>query len=85
MPHGGPSSPIRHLGDLGNIESEDGKTANFQLVDPLMSLAGPRSVVGRTLVITNEEDDLGLYSTPESMTTGSTREPLACAIISYMN
>nr|WBY51143.1 putative extracellular copper/zinc superoxide dismutase [Holotrichia parallela] len=85
LPHGGPTSPIRHLGDLGNIRGEDDETAKFDLIDPLMSLVGPRSVVGRTLVITSEEDDLGLYGTPESMTTGSTGKPLACAIISYMN
>lgn len=84
LPHGSPSSPLRHLGDLGNIDVQNEDAAEFKLVDPMMSLIGPRSVVGRALVITSEEDDLGQYSTPASMTTGSTAKPLACAIISYM-
>lgn len=85
LPHGSPSNAIRHIGDLGNIENKDDDVAEFKLADPLMSLVGPRSVVGRALVVTSEEDDLGLYNTPESITTGSTGKPLACAVISYIN
>lgn len=70
---------------MGNIEGKEDDVANFKLVDSLVSLVGPRSVVGRALVITSEEDDLGKYSTPESMTIGSSGKPIACAIISYMN
>ncbi|GJQ71552.1 hypothetical protein Trydic_g11260 [Trypoxylus dichotomus] len=85
LPHGSPSSPMRHIGDLGNIVGKDEDIADFKLVDSLMSLVGPRSVVGRALVITSEEDDLGRYGTPESITTGSTGKPIACAVVSYIN
>ncbi|KAI4461409.1 superoxide dismutase cu-zn -related [Holotrichia oblita] len=85
LPHGSPSSPIRHIGDLGNIEGKQDDVANYKLVDALMSLVGPRSIVGRALVITSEEDDLGKYSIPESMTIGSSGKPIACAVISYIN
>jgi len=80
--HGGPGQPNRHVGDLGNIECRmPGELVTFHLVDPLVSLIGPTSVIGRTLIIHADEDDLGQTSHPLSKTTGNSGERIACAII----
>lgn len=38
--HGGPTDEIRHIGDLGNVESKGG-VAIFDLVDNVIKLHGP--------------------------------------------
>jgi Cu-Zn family superoxide dismutase len=80
--HGGPDMSIRHVGDLGNIECTNPFTSTFfVLKDNLISLVGPYSVIGRTLVIHEDEDDLGLSNHPLSSTTGNSGRRIACAII----
>ena len=59
--HGSPSSSERHVGSLGNINS-DGFVAKFHIEDPLVQIMGPYSVIGRSIVIYENEDDLGLVS-----------------------
>lgn len=76
--------PLRHVGDLGNLEASDDGTSEFNMIDPIMSLGGPRGVVGRSVVIKEEEDDLGRGGTADSITTGSTVKPIACGIIAYI-
>ncbi|XP_053625899.1 superoxide dismutase [Cu-Zn]-like isoform X2 [Plodia interpunctella] len=83
--HGGPRDPIRHVGDLGNIKAEDGATVNVKIVDHLISLAGPRSIVGRSLAISRDEDDYGRASTEDSTLTGTSGPAVACGIIGYLN
>lgn len=81
-PHGGPKNPIRHVGDLGNIECKiENSTTFFSLNDNLISIIGPYSIIGRTLIIHEDEDDLGLTSHPLSSTTGNSGPRIACAII----
>ncbi|XP_066155231.1 superoxide dismutase [Cu-Zn]-like [Euwallacea fornicatus] len=82
--HGGPKSPIRHVGDLGNIEAKEG-VAEIVTIDPLMSLAGgSRGVVGRALVLTEGEDDLGKGENANSLVDGNAGKPIACGIIAYI-
>lgn len=50
LTHGGPSSTIRHVGDLGNITSVNGK-AHLDLIDQQIVLSGPYSVIGRSFVV----------------------------------
>ena len=57
--HGSPQSNNRHVGSLGNISS-DGSKAHFHLVDSCVQIIGPYSVIGRSVVIYENEDDLGL-------------------------
>ena len=81
-PHGGPKNPNRHVGDLGNIECKiENSTTFFSLNDNLVSIIGPYSIIGRTLVIHEDEDDLGLTNHPLSATTGNSGPRIACAII----
>ena len=82
MNHGGPDSKIRHVGDLGNIECEDMYSSTFfSLKDNLITLVGPYSIIGRSLIIHELEDDLGLTNHPLSKTTGNSGERIACAVI----
>ena len=49
--HGSPTDEERHAGDLGNvIAGEDGK-AVVNIKDQQISLTGPLSVIGRTVVV----------------------------------
>ncbi|XP_023012315.1 superoxide dismutase [Cu-Zn] [Leptinotarsa decemlineata] len=83
--HGAPFDPIRHVGDLGNVEAGDDGTAEVNTVDPLISLSGgPRGVVGRAIVVTTEADDLGRGGTADSLTNGQSGKPLACGVIAFI-
>lgn len=44
--HGAPSDSVRHVGDLGNIQSDEYGTATLSFTDSLISLNGPLSIVG---------------------------------------
>ncbi|CDO75422.1 hypothetical protein BN946_scf184916.g6 [Trametes cinnabarina] len=44
--HGAPTDINRHVGDLGNIESDSKGVAIFSFEDALISLNGPLSIVG---------------------------------------
>merc|ERR1712166_1287858 len=58
-PHGGPDDDERMVGDLGNIEvGEDGK-ANVVIIDRYATLFGERCIIGRALVVFENEDDVG--------------------------
>jgi len=57
--HGAPTSPIRHVGDLGNLVSDDQGQVNVKIEDHLVSLVGPYSIIGRAFVIHQKRDDLG--------------------------
>nr|AUM62139.1 extracellular Cu/Zn superoxide dismutase [Glyphodes pyloalis] len=83
--HGGPRDHVRHVGDLGNIKAEEGATVTIKIVDHLISLAGPRSIVGRALAISKSEDDYGRSSTEESALTGTSGPSVACGLIGYLN
>jgi Cu-Zn family superoxide dismutase len=44
---------------LGNVEVQKDGICKFSLTDNLISLVGETSVVGRSLVVHAQEDDLG--------------------------
>ena len=78
MPHGGrPSStPERHTGDLGNIELI-GKDAHYSYLIPHLT---PDDLLGRSLIVHEDEDDLGKGNFPDSKTTGHSGKRIGCAI-----
>ncbi|AKR17383.1 SOD [Urbanus proteus nucleopolyhedrovirus] len=80
--HGAPNASVRHVGDLGNIVAHvsDALTEIF-LEDDVISLYGPYSILGRSLVIHTNKDDLGLTDHPLSKTTGNSGSRLGCGII----
>lgn len=60
--HGDQASADRHVGSLGNIES-NGMIATLHLEDTLVQVIGPYSVIGRSILIYDHEDDLGKVGT----------------------
>ena len=57
--HGGPDDEERHVGDLGNIEAGPDGVASGVIIDRLIKLSGPTSVVGRSFMVHADPDDLG--------------------------
>uniref|UniRef100_A0A8C2NE31 Superoxide dismutase [Cu-Zn] n=1 Tax=Capra hircus TaxID=9925 RepID=A0A8C2NE31_CAPHI len=56
--HGGPKDEERHVGDLGNVKADKNGVAIVDIVDPLISLSGEYSIIGRTMVVHEKPDDL---------------------------
>ena len=82
--HGGPDSRERHVGDLGNIQSDANGCAKYTFYDKMIKLRGTKSnIIGRGLIIHADEDDLGLGGQPDSLTTGHAGARIACAVIGY--
>ena len=79
--HGAPSSPERHVGDLGNIKTNERGAGFISTTDQLISLFGDYSVVGRSVVIHEGEDDLGRGASEASKTTGNSGGRLGCGVI----
>ncbi|KAJ7761533.1 superoxide dismutase [Mycena maculata] len=79
--HGSPSDSERHVGDLGNIQSDSTGSASFTFEDPLISLNGPLSIIGRAVVLHAGTDDLGRGGDPESLKTGNAGARAACGVI----
>lgn len=44
--HGAPADLERHIGDLGNIQTDKSGNAKFSFVDSVITLNGPLSIVG---------------------------------------
>ena len=80
--HGGLTSKTRHVGDLGNITTDDQGNANTKITTSV-KLSGKYNVIGRSIVIHAKPDDLGKKGTEESMTTGSAGQRIACGVIGY--
>src|SRR5438874_10041305 len=55
--HGGPSAPEHHTGDLGNIDADATGKVHLDLKGK-MSLNGPDSIIGKSVVVHEKEDDL---------------------------
>ena len=79
--HGSPTAAERHVGDLGNVVADDTGSVNATLSDSQISLFGPLSVVGRSVVVHEGIDDLGLGGHEQSKTTGNAGGRLACGVI----
>lgn len=79
--HGAPGDEERHVGDLGNVTADaDGKAA-INITDKMLSLTGPQSIIGRTVVVHADVDDLGKGGHDLSKTTGNAGGRLACGVI----
>lgn len=81
--HGAPNAAIRHVGDLGNIEADNSGIANINITDTLISLNGPNSIIGRTIVVHADVDDLGLGGHELSKTTGNAGARIGCGVIGF--
>jgi len=80
--HGAPEDPkgSRHAGDLGNVTAEGG-SAKVDITDAMISLTGEHSIIGRTVVVHADVDDLGKGGHELSKTTGNAGARSACGVI----
>lgn len=73
--HGDPHGDQRHTGDLGNIEANERGDAKLMKVFNHLSFEGDTSIIGKSVIVHAEEDDL------VSQPTGNSGGRLACGII----
>ena len=83
--HGGPMDFIKHVGDLGNITANANGTANVRIVTNAFSLNNRFPVLGRSLVVHANVDDLGRGTAQTSKTTGNSGARVGCGVISIAN
>ncbi|CAH0479095.1 unnamed protein product [Peronospora belbahrii] len=57
--HGAPEDEERRVGSLGNVDVAEDGSVKVHIEDKLVKLIGPHSIIGRSLVIHEGEDDLG--------------------------
>lgn len=79
--HGGPLDKERHVGDLGNLKTDEKGVGYMAVSDPYIKLFGDSSVLGRSMVVHESEDDLGRGNFPDSKTTGHSGARVACGVI----
>lgn len=82
--HGCPGSKERHVGDLGNIKTNGRGEAKYSFYDNVIKLRGTKcNIIGRGLIIHEDEDDCGMGDNAESLKTGNAGKRIACAVIGY--
>jgi len=82
--HGCPGMKKRHVGDLGNINTNNKGEAKYIFYDNVIKLRGNKSnIIGRGLIIHEDEDDCGKGGNSDSLKTGNAGKRIACAIIGY--
>jgi superoxide dismutase, Cu-Zn family len=76
-PHGAPHADEHHVGDMGNVVADEEGVARIDQVFAFLTLTEgqPSSIVGRSVIVHAEEDDL------VSQPTGDAGARLACGII----
>lgn len=80
--HGAPDAAEKHIGDLGNVEAKEDGTVAVDLKSNHISLLWDNAcIVGRTLVLYENEDDLGRGNDETSRTTGHAGKPIAFGVI----
>jgi Cu/Zn superoxide dismutase/glutathione S-transferase len=81
LTHGGPDDEIKHVGDLGNVVfGADGKSSG-EILSTVIKLFGPDTVIGRSVMVHADEDDLGKGGHELSLTTGNAGARIACGKI----
>jgi Cu-Zn family superoxide dismutase len=75
MNHGAPMDAMRHEGDMGNIEADESGNAHIEYVDKTMSFNGDASIIGRSVIVHQNEDDL------KTQPTGNAGPRIACGVI----
>ncbi len=84
--HGCPGMKERHVGDLGNLETDEKGNANYMMIDNVIKLKCKCNILGRGLIIHADEDDYIAKQkggNKDSLKTGNAGKRIACAIIGY--
>jgi Cu-Zn family superoxide dismutase len=78
MPYGGPDSARPYAGDVGNVVADSLGNAEYQRLDKVIEFDGPRSIIGRSIVVHAGRDDL------TSQPAGNSGGRIACGVIGIM-
>ncbi|NLI81211.1 MAG: superoxide dismutase family protein [Deltaproteobacteria bacterium] len=78
MPHGGPTSEKKHVGDLGNIEAGESGVGKYDAVVSQLAFDGPNSIIGRSVIVHALPDDL------VTQPTGGSGARQACGVIGIL-
>jgi len=84
--HGCPGKEDRHVGDLGNLETDNNGNVNIIMFDDIIKLNGIANIIGRSLIIHKDTDDCGDGIgdlKDKSLLNGNAGKRIACAIIGY--
>jgi len=82
--HGCPGVKERHVGDLGNLQTDSTGCAKYKMSDNFIKLRGSKAnIIGRGLIIHADKDDCGLGGDEASLKNGNAGKRIACAIIGY--
>ncbi|EGN74274.1 Cu/Zn superoxide dismutase [Idiomarina sp. A28L] len=73
--HGAPDSDERHVGDLGNLDSDASGMAHLEQLDHKLSLTGEHRILGKAVVVHAQADDLS------SQPVGNAGARIACGVI----
>lgn len=80
--HGGPTDEERMVGDCpGNVETDGNGTAVIHFEDRLVKLIGPHSIIGRSVVVKQGEDDEGRGGHELSLSSGNSGPRIAAGVI----
>eukprot|EP00658_Telonema_sp_P-2_P019505 TRINITY_DN17703_c0_g1_i6.p1 TRINITY_DN17703_c0_g1~~TRINITY_DN17703_c0_g1_i6.p1 ORF type:complete len:211 (+),score=60.69 TRINITY_DN17703_c0_g1_i6:84-635(+) len=80
--HGGPGEQERMAGDLGNIEADADGKARVEISDPVATLFGDRSILARSLIVHENEDDYGkAEDDPQTAINGNVGDGVAWGVI----
>ena len=75
QPHGGLNSKKRHVGDMGNVIADEQGNATLNFVDKIITLNGPLTIIGRSVIVHADEDDF--FSQP----SGNAGARIGCGVI----
>ena len=79
--HGKFNSINSHAGDLGNIIIQEDGTLQETIYSRFLRNSGKFNIIGRSIVIHEQDDDLGKGGNEESLKTGNAGTRIACGII----
>ena len=75
MQHSGHQTTERHTGDMGNITADESGNAHLEISDSIMSFDGEESIIGKSVIVHEKEDDL------KTQPTGDAGGRVACGVI----
>ncbi|AUI80704.1 superoxide dismutase-like protein [White-tailed deer poxvirus] len=83
--HGSPNDEERHIGDLGNIYANKHGISYVYMIDGQISLDNENSIIGRALIVKENEDDFGRGNAEKSRIDGNSGKGIAWGIIGISN
>ena len=81
--HGDRLDTVRHVGDFGNIQTDDKGSSVGSFNETVASLYNSHSIMGRGCMIHADTDDLGKGNSVDSLSTGNAGPRKACGIIGH--